>query len=126
MQKFISLLVSPFVAVGLFFAAANAQTLDGSQLNRLITELELSESQAVVVRPILLEGFNERLAIMESAGIEPGQKPKVHQMIKVRAPMIESSKKTESRLSAVLTTGQMVRYRDFVEKVRGKFRAAQN
>lgn len=115
--------VSPFVGLLLFAFTAHADTVPSAQINRMFVALDLTDEQKVIVKPIVLEGVNERMSILEAAGVEPGTKPKLHQMIKLRGPITASQQKTESQLSKVLSSTQMVKYREFVDGMRNEFRA---
>lgn len=102
---------------------ANAQFNESERLEYFVSELQLSDVQEAQARPILVSGQQERLAILQSAGIEPGTKPKLHQMIKLRQPMQASQARTEAQLAAVLSPEQMTRYRVLIEEMREEMRA---
>ena len=102
---------------------AAAQTVDPARIEDALDRLQLDDQQRDDVRPILEAGALERLAILQEAGIEPGQKPSIRQLMSIRGPVSEVSARTEQELAAVLSPVQMELYRAMVEERRAAFRA---
>ena len=114
-------------AAGLVLAAVPAHAVDRSAIKgtveQMVLELNMSEAQKTAARPIITEGLRERAAVLKSAGFERGKKPTLRQLWRVREPIKASRQRTENRLAAVLSPGQMARYREIVAELRKKFRA---
>ncbi|MDJ0614838.1 MAG: hypothetical protein QNJ29_14310 [Rhizobiaceae bacterium] len=123
LKAILSAVISPIVGVLLFVITANAQGVDSSQINKMFAVLNLTEAQKAEAKPIVLEGFNERMSILETVGLEPGTKPTFQQVMKLRGPISASQRRTEARLSEVLSPMQMDQYRAFVSERRKEFRA---
>ncbi len=117
-------------AIGFVLVAVPAHAVDRSAIKgtveQMVRELNMSEAQRIAARPIIKEGLEERAAILKSAGFERGKKPSLRQLWRVREPIKASRQRTEKRLSAVLSPGQMARYREIVAELRKKFRARLN
>ena len=118
------------LAFGLVLLAMPARAVDRSAIKstveQMVLELNMSEAQKAAARPIIREGLEERAAILKSAGLERGKKPTLRQLWRIREPIKASRLRTEKRLSAVLSPGQMTRYREIVDEFRKKFRARLN
>lgn len=124
MRQIALAMVATTFAAGLsFIEPANAENPFQPQIETVVTRLALTEEQEAVARPIFQEGFRERMAILQEAGIQPGEKPKLHQMMRIRSPMQASQAKTEERLSAVLSQSQMAEYKIILEEIRRQMRA---
>lgn len=116
--------VATYFAAGLAFVEpAKAQFVDQSQIEVFASRLNLTSDQENLAKPIMIAGFNERMAILQSAGIEPGVKPKLHQMMKLRGPMQASQANTEAQLSSVLSSEQMAEYKVIMGEMRERMRA---
>lgn len=107
-------------------APATAQTVDKAEIEKIAVQLNLTEEQETKAKPIITEGVQERVSILKSAGIKPGKKPSIRQMLEVRNPIKNSLANTEARLSKVLNSGQMATYRTIVDAARKRMRAEFN
>lgn len=107
---------------GVVALPAAAQHITPEQMEETVVRLNLTEAQKQSVRPIIEAGVRERMQILQDAGIRPGEKPGVRQLMRVRGPMTESRERTEARLSQVLEPAQMQEYRAIVEEQRQKMR----
>ena len=120
-------IVRSIFVVGIFITGvvlpASAQQLDRADLEATISRLGLSGSQRAAARPVIEAGIRERLQILEDAGFEPGKKPGLRLLLKVRDPLNASRARTEAQLDGILTPSQMLGYREIVEEQRRKFRA---
>lgn len=121
-HTFRSIFVAGVFIVGVVLPAS-AQQFDRAALEATISGLGLTEAQRVAARPVIEAGIRERLQILQDAGFEPGKKPGLQLLLKVRGPLNASRARTEARLDDILTPAQMIGYREIVEEQRRKLRA---
>lgn len=127
MKKFAcTIILAANLLAGTAIAPAAAQTLNNPEIEKIAEQLNLTGEQKTKAEPIITEGVQERVSILKSAGIKRGTKPSIRQMLKVRTPIRNSLANTEARLSTVLNSGQMARYREIVDAARKKMRAEFN
>lgn len=124
MKQIAMAMAATYFAAGLVFVEpAKAQFVGQSEIEVFLERMALTDDQKTVAEPIMVAGFKERMAILETAGITPEEKPKLHQMMKIRGPMQASQAKTETELSAVLSQSQMAEYKRIVDEMRAQMRA---
>ncbi|MEO1160370.1 MAG: hypothetical protein AAFW74_07910 [Pseudomonadota bacterium] len=127
MKKFArTIVLATSLLAGTLMTPTMAQTVNKAEIEKIAAQLNLTEEQETKAKPIISEGVQERVSILKSAGIKRGTKPSIRQMLKVRGPIKNSLANTEARLSAVLNSGQMARYRVIVDEARRKMRAEFN
>ena len=102
---------------------AMAQMVGPAEMEAMAARLELTDTQRSAVEPVIVDGMNERQAILQSAGIVPGQKPTLAQVMSIRGPMRASRQRTEDQLKAILSPQQMAEYRIIVEETRASLLA---
>ncbi len=101
---------------------ASAQTFDGARFDDAIKRMNVAPAQEEQVRMIIIDGFTERLKILQVAGFEAGKKPSLQQLLKVRDPIKTSRKNTEAALSTLLSAQQVNTYRQIMEESRANLR----
>lgn len=93
------------------------------QLDRMSSELKLSDEQRASVQPILEASYQQRMEVMQAAGVGHGQgQPSPDAMAKIRDEMWRISGETDAKLAAVLTPEQLQQYRELREQARARMR----
>lgn len=81
------------------------------QLENIKDQLQLSEEQAAAIKPVLMNSFQERMAIIEKYGINPNdpnaKRPKIRTMRSVGKEMDRVDKNVKDQLSNHLSAEQM-------------------
>jgi hypothetical protein len=98
-----------------------------AQIQESMEQLQLSEEQQEVVRPILEENFTKRLAVMAKYGLDPqsmmeGDRPGRRTLRRMRNDIDEVSKNTEEQLKTVLTDEQIDLWNEMEEERRSRMR----
>jgi uncharacterized membrane protein len=119
--------MNAILIVTMAFAGASAAKaepfFDRSAIKAAAERLNMTETQRNAVRPIIVDGMQERRQILMNAGFEHGTKPSLQQLMQVRDPIQASRARTEAQLGEILSPAQMQEYRQIVEERRQKLRA---
>ena len=124
------LLASPLYAQT---AAPNEEARERirTQIEASLERLQLTEEQRETVRPIVEEGFAQRLAVLEKYGIDLENQDAIERLgfrtkRKLGKDMNKVRKETEKQLQAVLTADQMNLWKEMEEERRARMREQSN
>ena len=97
-------------------------------LDEIGKRLELTPEQSGRVRPVLKEHFEAQMAVLDRHGIAPdardsGDRPGLRTLRRVRKDMGKLNKKTEERLSGVLSKAQLKTYKALRKEQRKKLQS---
>ena len=129
-------LLSQFVVIAFLFASTvSAQGVELSehqqqqidaQIEAFKSQMQLSEDQVEAVEPILQHSFTERLAILNSYGINPNdpdfKRPKMGTMRKMKKKMDQLEKDTKKALADHLSKDQLATWEELETERRNRMR----
>ena len=129
--------LSQFVVLAwVFSGTVSAQSVElseeqqqqiATQIETFKSQMQLSEDQAQTVGPILENSFTERLAIMNSYGINPNdpdfKRPKMSTMRKMKKKMDRLEKDTKNALADHLSEDQIAIWEELENERRDRMRS---
>ena len=108
---------------GSLISTAAAQARDGERLQQFAERLNLTPQQREQVRPIFVDSFTERRAILKKHGIKKGQRPGLRKLLAARSELGAVRERTKGRLAVILSPAQMREYEKLSEEIRAEMRA---
>lgn len=104
--------------------SAELRKLLAAQAAQTEAELKLSADQKAKVHPILLNGVEQRMAVLNELGVSPGNPPGMLKGRKLRAKLDDIAAGLKVELKAVLSEPQMQAYDRITAQGKEKIKAA--
>ncbi len=105
-------------------AQESFQSMLEADVQAVETKLQLSGGELSQVDAILQDGVKQRMAVINSLGITPGQKPGFSTLLQLQSQMNAIRTAQHSELSKILTENQMYTVDQMAEDSEQQFRAA--